>query len=334
MKTNFAMEKAPAGKGGGRRRPVLPKAASGGFMLFCAGALKRSAPVLMAFSLALTAPAASAASAQSAPAGGIQAPAHRTAEKMPDLPPVFKKDAEGVVAKALDGDTLKLKDGRIIRLACIDAPDLEPSLTRTAPVTNSRDFHGRDFRADSTAAAEKKAGKRQERYAQYYADISRRFLQQTAAGKKVTLRAARQEKDRQGRILCDLELEDGSTLSARMVRSGCAYVVYDPDFPKGYQQKLVELQSAALRRRTGFWSLILSGSAAGRTYTGDSATRLFYSSSDERGLRLKPRMRVYFGNLLDAFGSGYAPDRSTDFWPVNIKVPEKKTKKDRKDKKR
>lgn len=114
-----------------------------------------------------------------------------------------------------------------------------------------------------------------------------------------------------------------------MVRSGCAYVVYDPDFPKAYQQDLLEQQTDAIHARRGFWSLILSGSAAGRTFTGDSATRLFYSSTDVRGLRLKPRMRVYFGNLLDAFSSGYAPARSTDFWPVNLRVSEGK-KKDRK----
>lgn len=258
--------------------------------------------------------------------------------KTADLPPVFRQRASGVVAAALDGDTLKLKDGRIIRLACIDAPDLETSLTRSTKVTDSRDFRGRDFHAEGAAEQKKKdepsarAGKgraKPERYAQYYAEISRRFLQQTAAGKKVTLRAEKQEKDKQGRILCDLELGDGTTLSSRMVRSGCAYVVYDPDFPKAYQQNLLEQQTDAIHARRGFWSLILSGSAAGRTFTGDSATRLFYSSTDVRGLRLKPRMRVYFGNLLDAFSSGYAPARSTDFWPVNLRVSEGK-KKDRK----
>ena len=182
---------------------------------------------------------------------------------------------------------------------------------------------------DEPSARAGKGRAKPERYAQYYAEISRRFLQQTAAGKKVTLRAEKQEKDKQGRILCDLELGDGTTLSSRMVRSGCAYVVYDPDFPKAYQQNLLEQQTDAIHARRGFWSLILSGSAAGRTFTGDSATRLFYSSTDVRGLRLKPRMRVYFGNLLDAFSSGYAPARSTDFWPVNLRVSEGK-KKDRK----
>ena len=316
-------------------RPVQPQASPGGFVLFRTGTNKHRVILSLCLALAL---AAAPGDVFAAPDATPQESVRRTPEKTADLPPVFRQRPSGVVAEALDGDTLKLKDGRIIRLACIDAPDLETSLTRSTKVTDSRDFRGRDFHAEGAAEQKKKdapsarAGEgraKQERYAQYYAEISRRFLQQTAAGKKVTLRAGKQEKDKQGRILCDLELGDGTTLSSRMVRSGCAYVVYDPDFPKAYQQDLLEQQTDAIHARRGFWSLILSGSAAGRTFTGDSATRLFYSSSDVRGLRLKPRMRVYFGNLLDAFSSGYAPARSTDFWPVNLRVSEDK-KKDRK----
>ena len=341
MKTNSPQFRSQPGAGNVSApgcsvpRPVQPKAVPGGFMLSRTGTRKYRAILLFCLALSL---ASAPGAAMAAPDETPQESAHRTPVKTADLPPVFRQRASGVVAAALDGDTLKLKDGRIIRLACIDAPDLETSLTRSTKVTDSRDFRGRDFHAEGAAEQKKKdepsarAGKgraKPERYAQYYAEISRRFLQQTAAGKKVTLRAEKQEKDKQGRILCDLELGDGTTLSSRMVRSGCAYVIYDPDFPKAYQQNLLEQQTDAIHARRGFWSLILSGSAAGRTFTGDSATRLFYSSTDVRGLRLKPRMRVYFGNLLDAFSSGYAPARSTDFWPVNLRVSEGK-KKDRK----
>ena len=97
--------------------------------------------------------------------------------------------------------------------------------------------------------------------------------------------------------------------------NGLAYVVFDRDFPPEYQEVLLKLQRRAMRARRGFWDRILGMEAAKRTYTGDRETKLFYAASDVRGLKVKPRMRVYFGNLLDAFNAGFAPARSTDFWP-------------------
>ena len=97
--------------------------------------------------------------------------------------------------------------------------------------------------------------------------------------------------------------------------NGLAYVVFDKDFSPKYQEVLLKLQRRAMRARRGFWDRILGMDAAKRTYTGDRETKLFYAASDVRGLKVKPRMRVYFGNLLDAFNAGFAPARSTDFWP-------------------
>ena len=50
-----------------------------------------------------------------------QESAHRTPAKTADLPPVFRQRASGVVAAALDGDTLKLKDGTRVLYAIGEA---------------------------------------------------------------------------------------------------------------------------------------------------------------------------------------------------------------------
>ncbi|MBQ1846250.1 MAG: thermonuclease family protein [Desulfovibrio sp.] len=123
------------------------------------------------------------------------------------------------------------------------------------------------------------------------------------------------KRDRQKRIIADAVLEHGRSLSAHLVMNGLAYVVFDKDFSPKYQEVLLKLQRRAMRARRGFWDRILGMDAAKRTYTGDRETKLFYAASDVRGLKVKPRMRVYFGNLLDAFNAGFAPARSTDFWP-------------------
>ena len=178
MKTNSPQFRSQPGAGNVSApgcsvpRPVQPKAVPGGFVLSRTGTRKYRAILLFCLALSL---AAAPGAAMAAPDETPQESAHRTPAKTADLPSVFRQRASGVVAAALDGDTLKLKDGRIIRLACIDAPDLETSLTRSTKVTDSRDFRGRDFHAEGAAEQKKKdepsarAGKgraKPERYAQ------------------------------------------------------------------------------------------------------------------------------------------------------------------------
>lgn len=159
MKTNSPQFRSQPGAGNVSApgcsvpRPVQPKAVPGGFVLSRTGTRKYRAILLFCLALSL---AAAPGAAMAAPDETPQESAHRTPAKTADLPPVFRQRASGVVAAALDGDTLKLKDGRIIRLACIDAPDLETSLTRSTKVTDSRDFRGRDFHAEGAAEQKKR----------------------------------------------------------------------------------------------------------------------------------------------------------------------------------
>ena len=235
------------------------------------------------------------------------------------LPPVLPGHAKGTVARAMDGDTLKLADGRMVRLACVDAPDLVSSYSRDVIEKNRRDFRELNFRTDAKAQKAQPAAREQtSTLGQYYSVRSRKALAEAAAKKQVVLHAGTLKRDRQKRIIADAVLEHGRSLSAHLVMNGLAYVVFDRDFPPEYQEVLLKLQRRAMRARRGFWDRILGMDAAKRTYTGDRETKLFYAASDVRGLKVKPRMRVYFGNLLDAFNAGFAPARSTDFWPPSV----------------
>ncbi len=252
------------------------------------------------------------------PQGAFAQPAGQQARqvqaKVPGfLPPVLPGRAKGTVSRALDGDTLALADGRTVRLACVDAPDLVSSYSRDVIEKNRKDFREINFRTDAKAGGEAK--EKTSRLGQYYSVRSRKALAEAAAHRQVVLHAGTLKRDRQKRIVADAALEHGRSLSAHLVMNGLAYVVYDRDFPAEYQEVLLKLQRRAMRARRGFWDRILGMEAAKRTYTGDRDTRLFYAASDVRGLKVKPRMRVYFGNLLDAFNAGFAPARSTDFWP-------------------
>ena len=255
---------------------------------------------------------------QSVPAqpAGQHAEAAKASGDASFLPPVLPGHAKGTVARAMDGDTLKLADGRMVRLACVDAPDLVSSYSRDVIEKNRKDFRELNFRTEAKAQKAQQAAKEQtSTLGQYYSVRSRKALAEAAAKKQVVLHAGTLKRDRQKRIIADAVLEHGRSLSAHLVMNGLAYVVYDRDFPAEYQEVLLKLQRRAMRARRGFWDRILGMEAAKRTYTGDRETKLFYAASDVRGLKVKPRMRVYFGNLLDAFNAGFAPARSTDFWP-------------------
>ncbi len=255
---------------------------------------------------------------QSVPAqpAGQHAEAAKASGDASFLPPVLPGHAKGTVARAMDGDTLKLADGRMVRLACVDAPDLVSSYSRDVIEKNRKDFRELNFRTEAKAQKAQQAAKEQtSTLGQYYSVRSRKALAEAAAKKQVVLHAGTMKRDRQKRIIADAVLEHGRSLSAHLVMNGLAYVVFDKDFSPKYQEVLLKLQRRAMRARRGFWDRILGMDAAKRTYTGDRETKLFYAASDVRGLKVKPRMRVYFGNLLDAFNAGFAPARSTDFWP-------------------
>ena len=98
----------------------------------------------------------------------------------------------GRVADIVDGDTLVLADGRIVRLMGVEAP--KPFLVRPA--------------ADVGMLAEK----------------ARRELARLIAGKAVEIRLGEQQSDRHGRILAHLFLDDGTWVQHRMVDAGFARI--------------------------------------------------------------------------------------------------------------
>lgn len=189
----------------------------------------------------------------------------------------------GVVARCFDGDTLKLADRRIVRLAGIDAPELAHD-------------------------GEK---------AQFYARQSREELNRLAKGRKVRLFAAGiDSRDRHGRIVADARLEDGQSLSDLMLSRGAAFYYPHQDQSPQLQERLRALQEQAISERRGLWAELLSLPLARENYTGNRNSLRFFPAGCPEAEHIKPRNRVYFGTLMDAFLAGYAPARVCPFWPA------------------
>lgn len=232
-------------------------------------------------------PAAAAEPDSTAPAAADAAPAPQTAPTTqaaspgPEAPPL--PQPLGLVATCFDGDTLKLTDRRVVRLAGIDAPELAKG----------------------------------DRKGQLFAREARGQLTTLTQGQQVKLlQAGVKHRDLYGRILAEVLLPDGRSLNEIMVRNGAAYFYPHRDLNPQLQERLRNLQHEAIAERRGMWGFLLSQPVAKNTYLGNKESLRFFPSDCAEAQKIRPRNRVYFGNLMDAFMAGYAPARVCPFWPV------------------
>ncbi|WP_300735010.1 thermonuclease family protein [uncultured Desulfovibrio sp.] len=203
------------------------------------------------------------------------------AVQRPALPPLAAPP-QAAVAVCLDGDTLKLTSRRTVRLAGIDTPEM---------------------------------GKRDKK-PQYYAREARELLNELSRGQDVTLyQPSNKQQDKYGRLIADICLPDGRSLNALMVEAGAAFFYPHADLDPAYQDWLKSLQAAAIHERRGMWAWILTQPFALKSYTGNKESRRFFPAASPDAQRIKPRNRVHFGTLMDAFLAGYAPARQTNPWP-------------------
>lgn len=124
------------------------------------------------------------------------------------------------VAKVVDGDTLRLADGRRVRLIGINTPE--------------RAHNGRP--------------------AEPFAEAATRRLQAlvAASGGQVGLRAGKSARDHYGRTLAHVYGRDGHNLEARLLAEGLGYrVAFEP--ATGLEACQAEAEEHARRERQGLW---------------------------------------------------------------------------------
>jgi endonuclease YncB( thermonuclease family) len=129
----------------------------------------------------------------------------------------FSRTITGSVAAIVDGDTLRLADGTLVRLAAVEAPgDPAPAVGDRAP-----------------------------------AEAAASFLGDAALGRPVVLSPL--AKDRYGRLRADVHLADGRWLQAELVAAGLARV--RPGFGEsGCARLLLAIEAGARRRNRGIWA--------------------------------------------------------------------------------
>ena len=137
------------------------------------------------------------------------------------------------VSRVIDGDTVVLSDGEKLRLIGVDTPESSgnPKLIRDVKKSGqSKEFL-------------KKLGK-----------IAKSKTEAIVQGKKVRIETDVQSRDRYGRLLGYLYLQDdGTFVNAQMLKEGYAQVMSIPPNVK-YQDLFLELQQEARKDRRGFWA--------------------------------------------------------------------------------
>ncbi len=186
------------------------------------------------------------------------------------------------VASVSDGDTVRLDDGSIVRLAGIDAPERNPE-----------QFGAR--RASQRVKA---------------------LLD--GSGWQVCLEPV--GKDRYGRYVADLRLQDGRSLCETLLREGLAMFYWHKELPDKMSRRLLAAQREALRQRAGSWEQILSLPMADEQYVGNRRSRRFFSLDCQDGKKISARNRQRLSTLEEALEQGFAPARQCGIWPLQSTI--------------
>jgi endonuclease YncB( thermonuclease family) len=187
-----------------------------------------------------------AAPARSAPAGGGEA---------------------AVVRWVADGDTVILEDGRYLRYAGINCPEVA---------------HDRDPAEPFGAAA-------------------RSLNRELVADRQI--RIVVEGKDRYGRILGAVFLPDGTFVNQALVAAGLAYVLPSKE-SRSFVEPLLAAQREAMTTGRGFWARL---DRRPISLVANRRSRRFHRADCPFAKKIGKRQRVAFPDFHQAFAAGFAP---------------------------
>lgn len=189
------------------------------------------------------------------------------------------------VDKVYDGDTVRLRDGRTVRLFGLDAPEM-----------------GHDGRPNQFGA--KEAGRK---------------LAEIVRGVELILMPAPGVGTSHGRIVAVLGLPDGRLVNEELIAAGLAF--YYPHPTQGgadslwLHERLLQAQREAMHQGRGVWPQLTTLPHWKRPMRGNARSLRFFSLDCENVDRISRGNRVEFSSAQEAFAVGYAPARHCGLWP-------------------
>ena len=119
--------------------------------------------------------------------------------------------------RVVDGDTIVLNNGEIVRLIGVDTPEIK---------------HPR-------------------KPVEYYGKEASAFTKRMLEGKEVRLEYDWQQRDKYGRLLAYVYLTDGTFLNAEIVKQGYGYAY--TKFPFKYLEQFKQYEKEARENKRGLW---------------------------------------------------------------------------------
>ncbi len=137
-----------------------------------------------------------------------------------------------IVEKVLDGDTFRLSNGEKVRLLGIDTPE--------------------KYQSDKLESDSKKSG-RDKKTIQKLGQLASNYVKEFAEGRKVYLEREpnHEDRDKYGRLLRYVYLEDGTMINKKIIADGYAYV-YDK-YPLTKLDEFRQAYREARENRKGLW---------------------------------------------------------------------------------
>lgn len=158
--------------------------------------------------------------------------ASNTLSAAPSAHQEHSKNGLYFVSRVVDGDTLKLSDGERVRLIGVDTPEVHYS-----------DKLSRDAKKSGTDVAAIQA------MGQKASDFTKNLV----SGKKVRLEFDAKRRDRYGRLLAYVYLEDGTFVNAKIIEEGYAQIMTIPPNVK-YSDLFLKLEREAREKGKGLWT--------------------------------------------------------------------------------
>jgi endonuclease YncB( thermonuclease family) len=177
-----------------------------------------------------------------------------------------------------DGDTIVLLTGQRVRYIGMNAPEVDHEDQKAEP----------------------------------YGYRARSMNRKLVGSGRIRLEYDAERRDRYGRTLAYVYLEDGTFVNARLLEAGLAFYLHrNPNFR--FSKTLLGAQKDAMRSKRGLWR---NWSEKERIYTGNRKSQRFHRVACKFARKINPGNRIQFTSKWNAFYHGYAPAKNclAEYW--------------------
>jgi micrococcal nuclease len=178
---------------------------------------------------------------------------------------------EYVVRKVLNGDTIQLETGEIVKYIGVEAPEL--------------------FLKEGGS--------------EFFAREAAKYNKKLVLLKKVRLEYDVEKKDKSGRILAYVYVKN-LFVNGELVKNGCARAVVKPPNTK-HKDTLLDHQKKAMEEERGLWQEKKKDTES--YYIGNKRTYVLHRPSCKFVPKIPEKSKIVFRNRMDAIKIGYVPDK-------------------------